>query len=295
MKKSYTIGRTPQELRTAVEILIRNDFFELENISVKHDDTEGHAFALILKGDTFQDTVFMDIISGEQTTLTYTYSCEDAAIPARLSQLNQKLSEVLDAAEYKDEIEGETPKQPVPEAEPKPEKTSDQSAAKPAVHDYHKWSCSHCGSLPEPCSSSASSWPSRAQAISLMILLIHSSMMIIHGLSRPLMHISSLIRCLSGSSAPRSSLCSQRSMASCQNALIKSLSDNTAPYDLTIMRGFYPARCDVFQRFFSMIWMRGQSFLLLMIMLRQSKCRDGSACIICAKYPSSFFPSAWPG
>ena len=139
MKKSYTIGRTPQELRTAVEILIRNDFFELENISVKHDDTEGHAFALILKGDTFQDTIFMDIISGEQTTLTYTYSCEDAAIPARLSQLNQKLSEVLDAAEYKDEIEGETPKQPVPEAEPKPEKTSDQLAAKPAVHDYHKW------------------------------------------------------------------------------------------------------------------------------------------------------------
>ena len=81
MKKSYTIGRTPQELRTAVEILIRNDFFELENISVKHDDTEGHAFALILKGDTFQDTIFMDIISGEQTTLTYTYSCEGRSHP----------------------------------------------------------------------------------------------------------------------------------------------------------------------------------------------------------------------
>ena len=44
MKKSYTIGRTPQELRTAVEILIRNDFFELENISVKHDDTEGLSY-----------------------------------------------------------------------------------------------------------------------------------------------------------------------------------------------------------------------------------------------------------
>ena len=139
MKKSYTIGRTPQELHTAVEILIRNDFFELENISVKRDDAEGHAFALIMKGDTFQDIVFMDISGGEQTTLTYTYSCEDAAIPARLSQLNQKLSEVLDAAEYQDEIEGEAPQQPAPEAEPKPKKTSDQPAAKPALHDYHKW------------------------------------------------------------------------------------------------------------------------------------------------------------
>ena len=172
---------------------------------------------------------------------------------------------------------GRRPKQPAPEAEPKPEKTSDQPAAKPAVHDYHKWILLALRITAGAVLVIGLILAIQAQAISLMILLIHSSMMIIHGLSRPLMHISSLIRCLSGSSAPRSSLCSQRSMASCQNALIKSLSDNTAPYDLTIMRGFHHARCDVFQRFFSMIWMRGQSFLLLMIMLRQSKCRDGSA------------------
>ena len=105
MKNSYTIGRTPKELSAAVEIMIRNDFFDLEHFHAKHGGTEGHSFALRLSEETLEDTIFMDITAGERTTLTYTCSSEDESIPGLLAQLNQKISEVLDNAEYKEEIE----------------------------------------------------------------------------------------------------------------------------------------------------------------------------------------------
>ena len=64
MKKSYTIGRTPKELSAAVEIMIRNDFFDLEHFHAKHGGTEGHSFALRLSEETLEDTIFMDITAG---------------------------------------------------------------------------------------------------------------------------------------------------------------------------------------------------------------------------------------
>lgn len=120
MKKSYTIGRTPKELSAAVEIMIRNDFFDLEHFHAKHGGTEGHSFALRLSEETLEDTIFMDITAEERTTLTYTCSSEDESIPGLLAQLNQKISEVLDNAEYKEEIERLSEEKPHEAQEPEP-------------------------------------------------------------------------------------------------------------------------------------------------------------------------------
>ena len=137
MKKSYTIGRTPKELSAAVEIMIRNDFFDLEHFHAKHDGTEGHSFALRLSEETLEDTIFMDITAGERTTLTYTCSSEDESIPGLLAQLNQKISEVLDNAEYKEEIERLSEEKPHEAQEPEPAQRHDAEpsarAAQPAT------------------------------------------------------------------------------------------------------------------------------------------------------------------
>lgn len=130
MKKSYTIGRTPKELSAAVEIMIRNDFFDLEHFHAKHDGTEGHSFALRLSEETLEDTIFMDITAGERTTLTYTCSSEDESIPGLLAQLNQKISEVLDNAEYKEEIERLSEEKP---QEPEPAQRHDAEPSAPAA------------------------------------------------------------------------------------------------------------------------------------------------------------------
>ena len=127
MKKSYTIGRTPKELSAAVEIMIRNDFFDLEHFHAKHGGTEGHSFALRLSEETLEDTIFMDITAGERTTLTYTCSSEDESIPGLLAQLNQKISEVLDNAEYKEEIERLSEEKPQEAQEPEPAQRHDRS------------------------------------------------------------------------------------------------------------------------------------------------------------------------
>ena len=132
MKKSYTIGRTPKELSAAVEIMIRNDFFDLEHFHAKHDGTEGHSFALRLSEETLEDTIFMDITAGERTTLTYTCSSEDESIPGLLAQLNQKISEVLDNAEYKDEIERLSEEKP-PKTEPETAQRHDAEPPAPAA------------------------------------------------------------------------------------------------------------------------------------------------------------------
>lgn len=133
MKKSYTIGRTPKELSAAVEIMIRNDFFDLEHFHAKHDGTEGHSFALRLSEETLEDTIFMDITAGERTTLTYTCSSEDESIPGLLAQLNQKISEVLDNAEYKEEIERLSEEKPQEAQEPEPAQRHDAEPAAPAA------------------------------------------------------------------------------------------------------------------------------------------------------------------
>ena len=134
MKKSYTIGRTPKELSAAVEIMIRNDFFDLEHFHAKLDGTEGHSFALRLSEETLEDTIFMDITAGERTTLTYTCSSEDESIPGLLAQLNQKISEVLDNAEYKEEIERLSEEKPQEAQEPEPAQRHDAApAAQPAA------------------------------------------------------------------------------------------------------------------------------------------------------------------
>ena len=130
MKKSYTIGRTPKELSAAVEIMIRNDFFDLEHFHAKHDGTEGHSFALRLSEETLEDTIFMDITAGERTTLTYTCSSENESIPGLLAQLNQKISEVLDNAEYKEEIERLSEEKPQEAQEPEP---AQRHAAEPSA------------------------------------------------------------------------------------------------------------------------------------------------------------------
>lgn len=130
MKKSYTIGRTPKELSAAVEIMIRNDFFDLEHFHAKHGGTEGHSFALRLSEETLEDTIFMDITAGERTTLTYTCSSEDESIPGLLAQLNQKISEVLDNAEYKEEIERLSEEKP---QEPEPAQRHDAEPSAPAA------------------------------------------------------------------------------------------------------------------------------------------------------------------
>lgn len=133
MKKSYTIGRTPKELSVAVEIMIRNDFFDLEHFHAKHDGTEGHSFALRLSEETLEDTIFMDITAGERTTLTYTCSSEDESIPGLLAQLNQKISEVLDNAEYKEEIERLSEEKPQEAQEPEPAQRHDAEPSAPAA------------------------------------------------------------------------------------------------------------------------------------------------------------------
>ena len=133
MKKSYTIGRTPKELSAAVEIMIRNDFFDLEHFHAKHDGTEGHSFALRLSEETLEDTIFMDITAGERTTLTYTCSSEDESIPGLLAQLNQKISEVLDNAEYKEEIERLSEEKRQEAQEPKPAQRHDAEPSAPAA------------------------------------------------------------------------------------------------------------------------------------------------------------------
>lgn len=133
MKKSYTIGRTPKELSAAVEIMIRNDFFDLEHFHAKHDGTEGHSFALRLSEETLEDTIFMDITAGERTTLTYTCSSEDESIPGLLAQLNQKISEVLDNAEYKEEIERLSEEKPQETQEPEPAQRHDAEPSAPAA------------------------------------------------------------------------------------------------------------------------------------------------------------------
>ena len=133
MKKSYTIGRTPKELSAAVEIMIRNDFFELEHFHAKHGGTEGHSFALRLSEETLEDTIFMDITAGERTTLTYTCSSEDESIPGLLAQLNQKISEVLDNAEYKEEIERLSEEKPQEAQEPEPAQRHDAEPSAPAA------------------------------------------------------------------------------------------------------------------------------------------------------------------
>lgn len=133
MKKSYTIGRTPKELSAAVEIMIRNDFFDLEHFHAKHDGTEGHSFALRLSEETLEDTIFMDITAGERTTLTHTCSSEDESIPGLLAQLNQKISEVLDNAEYKEEIERLSEEKPQEAQEPEPAQRHDAEPSAPAA------------------------------------------------------------------------------------------------------------------------------------------------------------------
>lgn len=133
MKKSYTIGRTPKELSAAVEIMIRNDFFDLEHFHAKHGGTEGHSFALRLSEETLEDTIFMDITAGERTTLTYTCSSEDESIPGLLAQLNQKISEVLDNAEYKEEIERLSEEKPQEAQEPEPAQRHDTEPSAPAA------------------------------------------------------------------------------------------------------------------------------------------------------------------
>ena len=133
MKKSYTIGRTPKELSAAVEIMIRNDFFDLEHFHAKHGGTEGHSFALRLSEETLEDTIFMDITAGERTTLTYTCSSEDESIPGLLAQLNQKISEVLDNAEYKEEIERLSEEKPHEAQEPEPAQRHDAEPSAPAA------------------------------------------------------------------------------------------------------------------------------------------------------------------
>lgn len=133
MKKSYTIGRTPKELSAAVEIMIRNDFFDLEHFHAKLDGTEGHSFALRLSEETLEDTIFMDITAGERTTLTYTCSSEDESIPGLLAQLNQKISEVLDNAEYKEEIERLSEEKPQEAQEPEPAQRHDAEPSAPAA------------------------------------------------------------------------------------------------------------------------------------------------------------------
>ena len=133
MKKSYTIGRTPKELSAAVEIMIRNDFFDLEHFHAKHGGTEGHSFALRLSEETLEDTIFMDITAGERTTLTYTCSSEDESIPGLLAQLNQKISEVLDNAEYKEEIERLSEEKPQEAQEPEPAQRHDAEPSAPAA------------------------------------------------------------------------------------------------------------------------------------------------------------------
>lgn len=133
MKKSYTIGRTPKELSAAVEIMIRNDFFDLEHFHAKHGGTEGHSFALCLSEETLEDTIFMDITAGERTTLTYTCSSEDESIPGLLAQLNQKISEVLDNAEYKDEIERLSEEKPQEAQEPETAQRHDAEPSAPAA------------------------------------------------------------------------------------------------------------------------------------------------------------------
>lgn len=133
MKKSYTIGRTPKDLSAAVEIMIRNDFFDLEHFHAKHGGTEGHSFALRLSEETLEDTIFMDITAGERTTLTYTCSSEDESIPGLLAQLNQKISEVLDNAEYKEEIERLSEEKPHEAQEPEPAQRHDAEPSAPAA------------------------------------------------------------------------------------------------------------------------------------------------------------------
>ena len=133
MKKSYTIGRTPKELSAAVEIMIRNDFFDLEHFHAKHGGTEGHSFALRLSEETLEDTIFMDITAGERTTLTYTCSSEDESIPGLLAQLNQKISEVLDNAEYKEEIERLSEEKPQEAQESEPAQRHDAEPSAPAA------------------------------------------------------------------------------------------------------------------------------------------------------------------
>ena len=133
MKKSYTIGRTPKELSAAVEIMIRNDFFDLEHFHAKHGGTEGHSFALRLSEETLEDTIFMDITAGERTTLTYTCSSEDESIPELLAQLNQKISEVLDNAEYKEEIERLSEEKPQEAQEPELAQRHDAEPSAPAA------------------------------------------------------------------------------------------------------------------------------------------------------------------
>ena len=133
MKKSYTFGRTPKELSAAVEIMIRNDFFDLEHFHAKHDGTEGHSFALRLSEETLEDTIFMDITAGERTTLTYTCSSENESIPGLLAQLNQKISEVLDNAEYKEEIERLSEEKPQEAQEPEPAQRHDAEPSAPAA------------------------------------------------------------------------------------------------------------------------------------------------------------------
>lgn len=133
MKKSYTIGRTPKELSAAVEIMIRNDFFDLEHFHAKLDGTEGHSFALRLSEETLEDTIFMDITAGERSTLTYTCSSEDESIPGLLAQLNQKISEVLDNAEYKEEIERLSEEKPQEAQEPEPAQRHDAEPSAPAA------------------------------------------------------------------------------------------------------------------------------------------------------------------
>ncbi len=133
MKKSYTIGRTPKELSAAVEIMIRNDFFDLEHFHAKHGGTEGHSFALRLSEETLEDTIFMDITAGERTTLTYTCSSEDESIPGLLAQLNQKISEVLDNAEYKEEIERLSEEKPHEAQEPETAQRHDAEPSAPAA------------------------------------------------------------------------------------------------------------------------------------------------------------------
>ena len=133
MKKSYTIGRTPKELSAAVEIMIRNDFFDLEHFHAKHGGTEGHSFALRLSEETLEDTIFMDITAGERTTLTYTCSSENESIPGLLAQLNQKISEVLDNAEYKEETERLSEEKPQEAQEPEPAQRHDAEPSAPAA------------------------------------------------------------------------------------------------------------------------------------------------------------------
>lgn len=141
MKKSYTIGRTPKELSAAVEIMIRNDFFDLEHFHAKHGGTEGHSFALRLSEETLEDTIFMDITAGERTTLTYTCSSEDESIPGLLAQLNQKISEVLDNAEYKEEIERLSEEKPHEAQEPEPAQRHDAEPSAPAAQPAAPFSC----------------------------------------------------------------------------------------------------------------------------------------------------------